>query len=63
MNRRARGSFLLYGVAFASLVAAGVLLAIAAITFLDEMAILWASVALSALAVVTAVAGVLVPRR
>lgn len=63
MTARTRGSFLLYAVSFVSLAAAGILLAIAAITFLDETAVLWASVALSAVAVVTAVAGLLVPRR
>ena len=63
MSGRLRGSFLLYAVSFGALVGAGVLLAIAAITFLDDPTVLWASVALSAVAVATAVAGVLVPRR
>ena len=63
MTRRPRGSFLLYAASFAALVAAGALLAIAAITFLDEPALLWGSVALSVVAVLTAAAGLLVPRR
>ncbi|HSL11576.1 MAG TPA: hypothetical protein VLA82_09725 [Actinomycetota bacterium] len=60
---RPRGSFLLYAVAFGALVVAGVLIGVAAITFLDNLALLWASVALSALATVSALASVLVPRR
>jgi hypothetical protein len=53
----------LYAVAFGLLVVAGGLLGVAVITFLDSLPVLWASVALSALAIVAAVAGVVVPRR
>ena len=60
---RPRGSFLLYGVAFAALVIAGALIGIAAITFLDNLTLLWASVALSVVATVAAIAGIVVPRR
>ena len=63
MTGRPRGSFVLYAVAFGLLVAAGALLGIAAVTFLDSLPVLWASVALSALAIVAAVAGIVVPRR
>jgi predicted neutral ceramidase superfamily lipid hydrolase len=62
-DRRARGSFLLYAVAFALMVSAGVVLAVAATSFLESLPMLWTSVILSALAVVTAVAGLAVPRR
>jgi hypothetical protein len=58
-----RGSFLLYAIAFALMVAAGIVLAIAATSFLESLPVLWTSVVLSALAVVTAVAGLVVPRR
>jgi len=60
---RPRGSFLLYAVAFGALVAAGALIGIAAVTFLDNLALLWASVGLSVLATVVAIAGIVVPRR
>jgi predicted neutral ceramidase superfamily lipid hydrolase len=59
----ARGSFLLYAIAFGFLVAAGVVLVIAATSFLESLPVLWTSVVLSILAIVTAVAGVVVPRR
>ena len=60
---RPRGSFLLYAVAFSALVIAGALIGIAAITFLDNLTLLWASVALSVVATVAAIAGIVVPRR
>ena len=63
MNGRARGSFLLYAAAFGLFVAAGVVLVIAATDFLSSIPTLWASVVLSILAVVCAVAGLVVPRR
>jgi hypothetical protein len=63
VTERPRGSFVLYAIAFGLLVVAGGLLGVAVITFLDSLPVLWASVALSALAIVAAVAGVVVPRR
>ena len=63
MSDGARGSFLLYALAFGLLVAAGVSVAVAATDFLKSLATLWVSVALSALAVVAAIASLLVPRR
>jgi hypothetical protein len=53
----------LYAVAFGLLVAAGALLGIAAVTFLESLPVLWASIALSGLAIVAAIAGIVVPRR
>lgn len=63
MSDLARGSFLLYAIAFGLLVAAAAVLAIAATSFLESLPVLWMSVALSGLAVVTAIAGLFVPRR
>ena len=60
---RVRGSFLLYGVAFGALVASGATLAVAATDFLSSLPVLWTSVALSAVATVAAIAGLVVPRR
>lgn len=63
MSDRSRGSFLLYAIAFGLFVAAAAVLAIAATSFLESLPVLWTSVALSGLAVVTAIAGLFVPRR
>jgi hypothetical protein len=63
VSDRRRGSFLLYGVAFGLFAASGVTLAIAATDFLSSLPILWTSVVLSALAVIVAIAGLVVPRR
>ena len=63
MTERPRGSFLLYAVAFGLLAAAGGLLGIAVITFLESLSVLWASTALSGLAIAAAVAAIVVPRR
>jgi hypothetical protein len=53
----------LYAAGFVAMLAAGVLLGIAAREFLRESRLLWASIALSAGAVVLAVLSVIVPRR
>ena len=63
MTERPRGSFLLYAVAFGLLVAAGALLGVAVVTFLESLSVLWASTALSSLATAAAIAAVVVPRR
>ena len=60
---RPRGSMVLYGAGFVAMLAAGALLAVAAREFLQESGLLWASIALSAGAVVLAVLSVTVPRR
>jgi uncharacterized membrane protein len=52
-----------YGVAFVVMLAAGVLLGLAAREFLRETGLLWASIALSAGAVVLAVVSLVLPRR
>jgi hypothetical protein len=61
--RPAHGSMALYGVAFLALLAAGALLGLAAREFLRESGLLWASIALSAGALVFAIASLVVPRR
>lgn len=58
-----RGSLALYAAGFVAMLAAGVLLGLAAREFLRESGLLWASIALSAGAVVLAVLSVIVPRR
>lgn len=60
---RPRGSMALYGVAFAVMLAAGLLLGLAAREFLRETGLLWASIALSATAIALAVSSVVLPRR
>ena len=60
---RRRGSFALYAIAFVLVLAAGVFLAVAATSFLASVTPLWASAALSATAIVLAIASVVVPRR
>ena len=52
-----------YGVAFVVMVAAGVLLGLAAREFLRENGLLWASIVLSAVAVVLAAVSLTLPRR
>jgi hypothetical protein len=58
-----RGSVLLYAIAFTLLVAAVVPLVMAAIGFLESTGLLLLSAALSGLALIVAIAGILVPRR
>jgi uncharacterized membrane protein len=58
-----RGWTSLYGAAFVAMIAAGLLLGLAARDFLRENGLLWASIALSVVAVVLAVASVVLPRR
>jgi hypothetical protein len=58
-----RGSALLYAIAFTLLVAAVVPLVMAAIGFLESTGLLLLSAALSGLALIVAIAGILVPRR
>jgi hypothetical protein len=58
-----RGSFALYAVAFALVLAAGVFLAVAATSFLASVTPLWTSAALSVAAIVLTVASVVAPRR
>jgi hypothetical protein len=60
---RLRGSMVVYAVAFVLMLAAGALLGLAAREFLRETSMLWASIALSASAVVLAVLSVALPRR
>jgi hypothetical protein len=52
-----------YAVAFVVMLAAGAMLALSLRDFLGERSMLWASIGLSAAAVVLAVASVLLPRR
>ena len=61
--RHPRGSFVLYAVAFALVVASGVAVAVAARGFLANLTTLWFSVVLSVAAIGFAVASVVVPRR
>lgn len=58
MAKPARGWFSVYIVAFVLMVAAGTCLALAARGFLEDRWLLWASIGLSAAAIVTAVVGV-----
>lgn len=60
---RSRGSMSAYGAAFVAMLAAGLLLGVAAREFLRENGLLWASIALSAIAIALAVASVVLPRR
>jgi hypothetical protein len=60
---KARGWVSLYAVAFVLLVLAGAALVSAALGFLASTRLLWVSAGLSALAMVTAVLGVTLPRR
>lgn len=61
--RRPRGSMAVYAVAFVLMLSAGALLGLAAREFLRETSLLWASIALSASAVVLSVVSVVLPRR
>jgi hypothetical protein len=54
---------LVYAVAFVVMLAAGGLLGLAAREFLRETSLLWASIALSAVAAVLSVLSVVLPRR
>ena len=58
-----RGSMAVYAVAFAVMLAAGLALGLAARDFLREDSMLWASIGLSAAAVVLAAVSLVVPRR
>ena len=58
-----RGSMAVYGVAFVVMLASGLLLGLAARELLRENGLLWASIALSAGAVVLAVVSLVLPRR
>jgi len=60
---RPRGSMAVYAAAFVLMLAAGALLGLAAREFLRETSMLWASIALSASAVVLSVLSVVLPRR
>jgi hypothetical protein len=53
----------IYGAAFVVMLAAGLLLGLAAREFLRETGLLWASIALSACAVVLAAVSLVLPRR
>ncbi len=57
------GSMAVYAVAFVMMLAAGALLGLAAREFLRETSMLWASIVLSASAVVLSVLSVVLPRR
>ncbi len=58
-----RGSMALYAAAFVVMLGAGLFLALAARELLRENALLWASIALSAGAVLLAVMSLMYPRR
>jgi lysylphosphatidylglycerol synthetase-like protein (DUF2156 family) len=58
-----RGWTTLYAVAFVVMVVAGLLLAIAARGFLDNLTLLWLSAGLSLGAIVLAVLALVLPRR
>jgi hypothetical protein len=61
--RRARGWVSLYAVAFLLLVGAGVAIVASAAGLLVSTRLLWTSTVLSGLAIVTAIASVVLPRR
>ena len=58
-----RGSMAVYAIAFVVMLAAGLALGLAARDFLREDSMLWASIGLSATAVVLAAVSLVVPRR
>ena len=58
-----RGWTTLYAVAFVAMLVAGLLLAIAARGFLDNLTLLWLSAGLSLGAIVLAVLALVLPRR
>lgn len=62
-ERRPRGWMSLYAAAFVAMLAAGALLGLAARELLRENGLLWASIALSGLALALAVLSLVVPRR
>jgi hypothetical protein len=62
-RRSPRGSFALYVIAFVLMVAAAVALVASAKGLLESTRLLWVSTALSAGAIVVALAGLFVPRR
>ena len=61
--RTPRGWTTLYAVAFVVMLVAGLLLAIAARGFLDNLTLLWVSAGLSLGAIVLAVLALVLPRR
>lgn len=61
--RPPRGWVSLYGVAFALMLGAGVIFALATLGRLESLRLLWVSVWLSVAAIVAAVASVVVPGR
>ena len=60
---RPRGSFVVYGLAFALLVLAGGAVAIAAWSFLESFTTLWLSIVASVSAIVASIVAVMLPRR
>jgi lysylphosphatidylglycerol synthetase-like protein (DUF2156 family) len=62
-GRKPRGWLSLYAASFVLMVVAGVVLVLAARDFLQSLTPLWISATLSAAAIVTAVLGVVMPRR
>ncbi len=62
-ERRPRGSFALYLVAFVLMVAAGASLVLSAKGLLESTRLLWVSTGFSVAAIVVAVVGLVVPRR
>ena len=60
---RPRGSMSLYAAAFLAVLAAGALLGLAVREFLRETGLLWASIGLSALALVLVALSLALPRR
>jgi hypothetical protein len=62
-DKTPRGWTTLYAVAFVVMLVGGLLLAIAARGFLDNLTLLWLSAALSLSAIVLAVLALVLPRR
>jgi lysylphosphatidylglycerol synthetase-like protein (DUF2156 family) len=62
-ERRPRGSFALYTVAFVLMLVAGVSLVLSAKGLLESTRLLWVSSGFSAAAIVVAVVGLVAPRR
>lgn len=63
MEGTRRGSLILYAAAFVVMVCAGLFLALATRSFLDDVSLLWISTGLSAIALSLAIAAFVVPRR
>jgi hypothetical protein len=62
-GRRPRGRVSLYAIAFVLMLSAGAALVASARGFLESTRLLWLSTALSGLAIVAAIAGLVLPRR